>query len=197
MAGRPRPVPTRGVRCSGGGPLSNFKGASMTSSGTLPYPITDERLARRVGELGFELVELRRRGRSQRPVLELRIDRSRGGGVTVGDCALVSRALEEWLDAEPGCPESYVLEVSSPGVERRLTRPSHFQRFRGRRVTVRSGTEPFGSSSRLEGELLGLRGSGGDRAVRLRLSNGTEVDLPSAEVAEVRLVFDWNVGATR
>ena len=164
----------------------------MTANGTIPHGgITDESVEHHVEELGFELVELRRRGHAQRPVMELRIDRLTEGGVTLDDCVRVSRALEEWMDGDPTCPERYVLEVSSPGVERRLTRKSHFERFSGRRVAVKVRAEAGNESRRMEGELLGIVSKGDEQFVRLRLVNGTELGFPRQDVADVRLVFNW------
>src|SRR3990170_2235243 len=70
--------------------------------------------------LGFDLVELRKAGTGRRPLLDVRIDRRDGERVSIGDCAQVSRALEPRLEASGLVSEDYVLEVSSPGVERPL-----------------------------------------------------------------------------
>ena len=97
------------------------------SADALLAPIRDH-----VATLGFELVDLRRAGTLQRPILQVRIDRpdSRPGqGVTADDCAAVSRALEVHLDQRGDVSERYVLEVSSPGVERPLVRRRDFERF--------------------------------------------------------------------
>ena len=81
-----------------------------------------------LSDLGFELVELETAGNASRPVLRLRIDRDPGAGgvgdegVSIDDCARVSRALEHRLEASERFPATYVLEVSSPGVERPLVR---------------------------------------------------------------------------
>ena len=67
-----------------------------------------------VEELGYELVDVRWSGSGQRPVLRVRIDRSDStpkNGVNVGDCAVVSRALESWLDEHEALSRRYVLEV--------------------------------------------------------------------------------------
>lgn len=72
-----------------------------------------------IAELGFELVDLRRTGTRNRPIFQVRVDRpgSRPGhGVTVEDCARISRALEHWLAANGTVGTRYVLEVSSPGI---------------------------------------------------------------------------------
>ncbi|MDX1494735.1 MAG: ribosome maturation factor RimP, partial [Longimicrobiales bacterium] len=98
-------------------------------------------MERRIEELGYELVEIRWGGSGKRPMLKVRIDRPdsvRGEGVTVDECAEVSRALEPWLDEHEGLSERYVLEVSSPGVNRPLVRARDFQRFRGEHVAVMS-----------------------------------------------------------
>src|SRR5918912_1434463 len=81
--------------------------------------------------LGFELVELRRGGTRTRPVVDVRMDRRDGEKVTVDDCARVSRALEARLDAGGIVPQQYVLEVSSPGIERPLKRAADWRRFAG------------------------------------------------------------------
>ncbi|MDO8667392.1 MAG: hypothetical protein Q7J79_12305, partial [Gemmatimonadales bacterium] len=94
----------------------------------------DRELSGRVEDLGYELVEVRHGGTARRPHLTVRIDRPSVGlrhGVTVVDCALVSRALEAWLD-ERGVGEGrYILEVSSPGVDRPLKRLAEWKRFMG------------------------------------------------------------------
>jgi len=101
--------------------------------------LTDE-IRRRVEQLGFEVADLRRKGSRQRPLLQIRIDRSDsepGHGVTVADCATVSRGLEEWLDESGILGSKYILEVSSPGIERPVRWPEHWRRFQGRAVNVR------------------------------------------------------------
>ncbi len=148
-----------------------------------------------VEELGYELVEVRWGGSGQRPLLKLRIDRpdSRPGqGVTVADCAVVSRTLEPWLDDHEGLAVRYVLEVSSPGVERPLVRRRDFRRFRGERVVVRGHDVLLGRARRLDGELLGLEEAGTDaEAVVLRLPDGEEVRIPRSEIRKAHLVFNW------
>jgi ribosome maturation factor RimP len=88
--------------------------------------------------LGFDLVELRLGGVSGRPLLDVRIDRRDGRNVTVDDCAQVSRAIEPRLDSSGLVGDRYVLEVSSPGVERPLRTAADWRRFAGRRAKVLS-----------------------------------------------------------
>ncbi|MDH5643140.1 MAG: ribosome maturation factor RimP [Gemmatimonadota bacterium] len=99
-----------------------------------------ETIRAKVLEAGFELVDFRRKGSAARPILQVRIDHADsapGRGITHDHCALVSRALEAWLDEEKILGERYVLEVSSAGVERPIRWPEHWRRFRGAEVHVR------------------------------------------------------------
>lgn len=68
--------------------------------------------------------------------LRVFIDRE-DGGVSIDDCVNVSRKLSDLLDEKDPIPQSYCLEVSSPGIERELTRPEHFEMFIGAAVVVR------------------------------------------------------------
>ncbi|MGE0159268.1 MAG: ribosome maturation factor RimP [Gemmatimonadales bacterium] len=161
-------------------------------------PEMEQELAGRIADLGFELVEVKWGGSGQRPQLKVRIDRpdaAPGAGVTVDECAKVSRALEPWLDAHEALSKRYVLEVSSPGVERPLVKGRDFERFRGERVAVVGTGLLAGMATRLEGELLGLEGAGSDaEAVRLRLSGkegDKEVSIPRSEIRKANLLFEW------
>jgi len=157
-------------------------------------PEIAEELERRVEALGFELVDARWGGTARRPLLQLRIDRpasAPGDGVTVDDCVAVSRGLEAWLDEQGKLSDRYTLEVSSPGVDRPLVRPSDFERFRGERIALQ-GTAPLaGDQRRLEGELLGWEGNEGGGNVRLRLPEGDEVSVPMDRIRKANLVFTW------
>ena len=158
-------------------------------------PEIERELADRIEGLGFELVEVRWGGSGRRPQLKLRIDRpdsAPGSGVTIDECASVSRALEPWLDGHEALSKRYVLEVSSPGVERPLVRGRDFERFRGERVALVGTGLLAGKATRLEGELLGLEAEGSEvEAVRLRLSGGGEVSIPRSEIRKANLLFEW------
>src|SRR4051794_22040492 len=82
--------------------------------------------------LGLELFELRSVGTKNRPVLDVRIDRLDGEKITVDDCAKASRAIEAKLDEGNVVGTKYVLEVSSPGVERPLRNAQDWKRYVGR-----------------------------------------------------------------
>jgi ribosome maturation factor RimP len=93
----------------------------------------------RLEVLGFDLADLRIGGTPNRPLVQVRIDKPPPavGGVTVDDCATASRALEAWLDGGGPLGNRYVLEVSSPGIDRPVRWQRHWTRFVGRDVNVR------------------------------------------------------------
>jgi ribosome maturation factor RimP len=96
------------------------------------------------------------------------------------------------MDELEGMPERYVLEVSSPGVDRPLKRSRDFERFAGKKIAVKGSAPLAGRANRLEGELLGLVASGtGEERVRLRLPGGDEVEIPRTEITGAHLVFEW------
>jgi len=148
----------------------------------------------RVDRLGFEFVELERAGSRARPLLRIRIDRpdsTPGHGVTVEDCGLVSRELESFLDSDERLGERYILEVSSPGIERPLVRSRDFRRFAGLPVAVVGHDTLGGRARRLEGELLGLEETDSEETVTLRLDDGSEIGIPRRDIAKAHLVFRW------
>ena len=150
-------------------------------------PALERELEARLADLGYELVELEQAGNARRPVLRLRIDRLEAvpdATVTVEDCTRASRALEAYLDELPGLAPSYVLEVSSPGVERPLLRPRDFERFAGREVALSGRAALAGRAKRLEGTLLGRAGEGAEERVRLRLPDGEEVAVPRSAITK-------------
>jgi ribosome maturation factor RimP len=142
-----------------------------------------EAVRRIVADLGFDLVEFRKSGPPQRPAIQVRIDRpdSRPGhGVTADDCARASRALEQMLEAPGGVGDRYLLQVSSPGIERPVRFPEHWRRYTGRVVRVTART--------LKGHpravIVDLPDDG---HVRLRLADGSEQLLALADIKEALL----------
>ncbi len=151
-------------------------------------------VAARVESLGYEFVELERGGSKARPLLRVRIDRpdsETGQGVTLEDCTRVSRSLEDVLDGRPDLGERYVLEVSSPGLERPLIKRRDFERFAGREVWLKGPQPLVGENKRIEGELLGVSESDGVEVVRLRLASGEEVSVPRGRIARAQLIYRW------
>ena len=140
-----------------------------------------------VGPLGFELFELRLAGSRSRPTVQIRIDRLDGGKVTVDDCAIVSRAVEARLDEDGSLGERYALEVSSPGLERRLRNAADWQRFVGRKASVSSPA----LNGREEVEIVAVNGEPGAEVVLVRDERGQEQRVALADVKDARLAFHW------
>ncbi|MFL6712462.1 MAG: ribosome maturation factor RimP [Sulfurifustis sp.] len=101
-------------------------------------PALRERLQAGVQALGFELVDVELTGGRQHQTLRVYIDSPQG--VTVDDCADVSRQLSAILDVEDPFPGTYTLEVSSPGLDRPLVTVADYRRFEGAIVKVRLAT---------------------------------------------------------
>lgn len=138
--------------------------------------------------LGFELVEFRVGGSKGRPVLDVRIDRLDQDKVTVGDCERASRAIEARLDAEPSVIDSrYVLEVSSPGMERPLRTAAEWKRFVGRKASVNS----LALHGRQDVQIVSVDGEPGSEQLLLRDMKGIERTIALADVTDARLAFDW------
>ncbi len=89
-----------------------------------------------VTDEGMEMVDVEFRRESQGTVLRLYLDRD--GGVSLEDLTRVSRQVGDLLDVHDAVPGAYTLEVSSPGINRRLRRADHFQRYLGQRIRVRT-----------------------------------------------------------
>lgn len=139
-------------------------------------------------QLGFELVELRIGGTRSRPLLDVRIDHKDVQKVTVDDCAGASRAIEERLDGDPSLfGDRYVLEVSSPGMERPLRTEGDWRRFTGRKANVKCAA----LGGRVEVEIVGVEDDASGVHLRLRDAKGQEHLLGLAEVDEARLAFHW------
>jgi ribosome maturation factor RimP len=143
-------------------------------------------IARRVAESeGLEVVEVQLLGGGRKRMLRITIDKPEG--VSHADCELVSQQVGTILDVEDAVPGgSYTLEVSSPGVERRLRGPSDFERFLGRKVKV-TLREPVEDRRYWEGILAGFAGN----VVTLEPSPGRAVRFSIQQVDKANLKFDW------
>lgn len=141
-----------------------------------------------VSSLGMELVELEYKREGRHMVLRLFIDKE--GGVTLDDCAAVSRELSAVLDVEDIIPGRYSLEVSSPGLNRPIKTRSDYERYTGRLVKIKTfDTLPDDAGNLRKtflGELICLEGD----FVRLRLLEGQTATLPIGSVAKANLEFD-------
>jgi ribosome maturation factor RimP len=124
---------------------------------------------------GVELVDLEVRGQSA-PTLTLFIDRP--GGVDLDLCAAVSQSLD-------ALRERYAIEVSSPGLDRRLRKPAHFAAQVGREVAVRL-TQPIDGRRNFRGVLA----AAGERSITLTLEGGDSVTLPLDALGKAHVVYN-------
>lgn len=146
--------------------------------------LTDEllaRLHRLARSEGVELLAVEVGGTPRRPRVCLVLDRPEGG-VTLLDCETVSRQASLLLDEADPFPGPYTLEVTSPGLDRKLYGPSDYERFRGRAVRLRLRATT-GKRRVVEALLVALEGG----LIRLRTAAGEEIAVPEAEVFEARL----------
>ena len=141
---------------------------------------------------GLELFELRLGGTKGRPVLDVRIDRIDGEKVTVDDCARASRAIEARLDEASFAGARYVLEVSSPGVERPLRNAADFRRFRGREAVVTNDAVEGGpDAGSREVRITGVEGGDGEEIIVAEDGSGKSLRIPMRAVRKARLAFNW------
>jgi ribosome maturation factor RimP len=133
--------------------------------------------------MGYELVRVQLAGGQHRPTLQIMLERADGRAVAVEDCEAASRAVSAILDVEDPIPGAYQLEVSSPGIDRPLTRAKDFARFAGHlaRIELRF---PIDGRRRFQGRLVGLK----DERVVIATDQG-EAALPMSEIAKAKLVL--------
>ena len=134
-----------------------------------------------IADLGYELVLLEFSPNKSSAMLRLFIDGA--DGINLDDCAKVSREVAATLDVEDPIRQSYQLEVSSPGMDRPLVKPEHFQRFRGELVRIETLAPMAGNRRRFRGTLLEAT----DRDVTLQMPEGP-VTLAYADIEKARLV---------
>ena len=157
-----------------------------------------EQIAERVAQPeGIEIVEVQLLGAGRGRVLRIFIDRPHSGGsdaspdrphgVSHGDCEFISQQVGTILDIEDVIPgDSYTLEVSSPGLERKLSKAKDFERFVGQKAKVVL-RQPVENQRRWEGKLAGVS----EGIVALEPSAGRIIRFPLAQVEKANLKFDW------
>jgi ribosome maturation factor RimP len=143
-----------------------------------------------VEELGLELVEVESVRAPGGSVIRLYVDRE--GGVTVDDCARVSKEVGHLLDAEDIVRARYYLEVSSPGIDRVLRKREHFNRFRGRplRVVV---SEPIHGSRKVSGRIRECS----QESLFVEIEDGTVVKIPLSLIHKANLRGEVPFGRER
>jgi len=136
-----------------------------------------------LGGMGFELVRVVVMGRD-RPTVQIMADRADGATISVDDCEAISHAVGAVLDVEDPLPGEWMLEVSSAGIDRPLTRRKDWNRFAGHLARAELAV-PLDGRKRFSGIVLGA-----DRGyARMRLDDGSEVALPWDELRRAKLVL--------
>jgi ribosome maturation factor RimP len=137
-----------------------------------------------LSSMGLELVDLELSGQGRRGHLRIFIDKP--GGVNVDDCEQVSRYVGHALDVADPIPYAYLLEVSSPGLDRPLRKSEDYQRAAGKLVRLKL-TRPMDGEWVIIGRLQGLQG---DR-VEVQPEEGERVQVALADIAQARLEVEW------
>ncbi len=135
-------------------------------------------------QYGVEVVDIELAGGARRPTVKIFIDKE--GGVTLDDCERISRALSAVLDVEDPIATPYVLEVSSPGLDRPLKGLRDFEKSVGKlaRVITKAAIE---RQTFFVGRILEVRGS----VIRLLTENEKEVEIPFEQVSKARLEIEF------
>ena len=136
-----------------------------------------------ISELGYETVRIITIGQAN-PTLQIMIDRLDGKDIVVEDCAKVSRKVSEVLDEKDPIKDQYNLEVSSPGLDRPLTKPEHFARFTGYEAKVETD-ELIENRKRFKGKIISIDG---ENTIRFEM-DGTEYAIPFDAVSKAKIVI--------
>ncbi|WP_058485192.1 ribosome maturation factor RimP [Defluviitalea phaphyphila] len=139
-------------------------------------------LAPIIEEYKFELVDVEYVKEGSNWYLRIFIDKE--GGITIDDCELVSRSLEKKLDEEDPIKDSYILEVSSPGLDRPLKKESDFEKFKGQVVDVKL-YKAVNKKKEYRGELKGLE----NNIVKIIDEDGQELAFDRNDIAIIRLAI--------
>lgn len=145
-----------------------------------------EEIAHRVAASeGIEIVEVELKGGGRNQMLRISIDKPEG--VTHADCENISHQVGTILDVEDVVPGSYTLEVSSPGVERKLLRQKDYERFQGKKAKVVL-RDPVENQRNWEGTLAGVE----DGDIKLEVQPGKTVRFRFDQVQRANLKLEWH-----
>ena len=139
---------------------------------------------------GYELVEAELKGAGRNSVLRIFIDKP--AGISHHDCKLISEQVGTVLDVEDLIPSAYTLEVSSPGLDRKLVKESDYTRFNGKLARIQTRI-PLNRQKVFRGRLQGVR----DGKVLLELPHGNLLEIPVDVIEEARLEVDWAAEKSR
>jgi ribosome maturation factor RimP len=150
-----------------------------------PVALRVEEIAQRVAEAeGMELVEAAVLGGGNNRVVRLYVDKPEG--ISHADCELISQQVGTILDVEDVVPGHYTLEVSSPGLERKLLKPRDYERFLGRKARI-TLHEAVDNQRHWEGTLAGYQ----DGVISLNAEGGKTVQFRFDQVNKANLKFEW------
>jgi ribosome maturation factor RimP len=141
-------------------------------------------IERAVSNEGLELVHWEVVGPPTRFILRVYIDKP--GGISHSDCEAVSHRLGLLLDVEDPIPHSYILEVSSPGIERGLYKPADYERFAGNRIKLKT-SEPICGQRSFRGRLIGLV----EGMVRLEVDRVGQIEIPYEKIIKANLEYNF------
>jgi ribosome maturation factor RimP len=141
------------------------------------YPILES--------MGLTLWDMEFHKQGPQWLLRIFIDRE-SGGVTLNDCETVNRDLGAALDVEDIISHAYTLEVSSPGLDRTLSKPEHFARFTGSRIKIKT-FQPINGQKVFHGTLLGLA----EGVVSVELETGVVLEIPMTGITKASLEVEF------
>ena len=151
-----------------------------------------KRIEPEVKSLGYELVRVAMIGGTSDPTLQVMAERPDTRQLDLSDCETISRRLSEWLDANDPIEGSYRLEVSSPGIDRPLTRLRDFADWAGHEARI-GLAEPRGGRKQFSGALDGVEGDN----VKLTDKSGQAHVLPFSDISSAKLLLtDKLINAT-
>ena len=145
---------------------------------------TEELITPILDRMNFELVDVEYVKEGGTWYLRAYIDKE--GGITVNDCEAVAREMNEILDREDFVEDSYVFEVSSPGLGRPLKKEKDYIRSMGREVEIRT----YRAINR-EKEFYGILSAYDEDTVTIKTEDGTEMTFEKSDIALIRLAFDF------
>jgi len=145
---------------------------------------TEKLLEPILAEHNFELYDVEYVKEGGNWFLRTYIDKE--NGITIDDCELVSRALSDLLDKKDYIPDSYILEVSSPGLGRQLRKDKHFEKSIGEEVEVKL-YKAVNKMKVFNGILTGFQPD----TITIELDDHTSMEIKRADIAMVRLAFDF------
>lgn len=151
-----------------------------------------------IANLGYALVRVQMNGREGSQTLQIMAEDPATGQLTLAQCSQISRALDEPLEAADPIDGEYALEVSSPGIDRPLTRPADWSRWAGHEVRLKLSQAPADGPQAgrvaLKGTIIGLD----DAGVQIDVKGSGTVALPLGHIASAKLVLTNKlIAATR